>query len=315
MEYRSIVTGCCGFIGSHMCRKLLSEGYIVLGIDSLVSGSLENISDIITNKNFCISTLNICDSKVIDIVNGFKPDIIYNFACIGSPKVYLEHKLETFKTNTIGIENIITATSISNAKLFHASSSEVYGDASVYPQTESYYGNVNTFSEYSCYTESKRAAESILSIYSKMYDIKIYVGRLFNIYGSMPLYDKRVISSFINSAIVDEPIIIYGTGENIRCFCYIDDALSAITSLVETDYHYPVNIGNNEPITMYRLSEKIIDLANSKSKIIMTNKRSYDPAHREPDIKLIKTLTGWEPKISLEEGLINSIEKRRIVGK
>lgn len=299
---RILVTGGAGFIGSHLCKKLLSENNYVICLDNFFTGKKENIIDLLCHKNFELIEHDIVTP--IDI----KVDEIYNLACPASPIHYQFNPIQTTKTCVIGTLNMLELAKKYNAKIFQASTSEVYGDPTVHPQTEGYWGNVNTIGIRSCYDEGKRCSETLMMDYYRQHKVDIRIGRIFNTYGSnMAINDGRVISNFIVQALKNEAITIYGTGEQTRSFCYIDDMITAIVKLMDTNYNLPVNLGNENESKIIDIAKEIINLTNSKSEITFKKLPSDDPSKRKPDITLAKNMLKWEAKISLNDGLLNTI--------
>jgi UDP-glucuronate decarboxylase len=301
-----LVTGGAGFIGSHLCEYLLNQGNRVICLDNLVTGSENNIKHLKNNKNF----------KFInhDIVNPFfikeKINQIYNLACPASPIQYQKNAIHTVKANTIGMINILGLAKKHKAKILQASTSEIYGDPLQHPQKESYWGNVNTTGVRSCYDEGKRISETLMFDYYRTWGIEIKVARIFNTYGpKMAKDDGRVVSNFINQALKNKSITIYGNGKQTRSFQYIDDLIEGLVGLMNGPkiFYGPVNIGNPEEFTIKQLADRIINLTKSRSKIIYKQLPEDDPCKRKPDIALAKKVLKWQPKINLNEGLMKTI--------
>ena len=301
-----IVTGGAGFLGSHLCEYLIKKGEKVICIDNLFTGNLKNLEDIKDHPNFEFVQHDIIDPIFFD---GRKIDQIYNLACPASPIQYQINPVRTVKANTIGVINVLGIAKKHKARIFQASTSEVYGDPLEHPQTESYRGNVNTIGERACYDEGKRVAETLFFDYHREHGIEIRVARIFNTYGPrMYENDGRVVSNFIVQALKNEPITIYGTGEQTRSFCYVDDLIEAIYRIMNTEnITGPINIGNPGEFTMLELADKIIKMTESKSNIIFKDLPNDDPKKRKPDISLAKDLLNWEPKVTLDEGLIKTV--------
>ena len=303
MLKKILVTGGCGFIGSHFCKKLLEDkNNFVYCVDNLSTGYTKNIEDIKFNKNF--------EYIHHDIINPLTllVDEIYNFASPASPPQYQKNPIFTMKTNFIGAMNMLDLALQNKAKIFQASTSEIYGDPLQHPQQETYFGNVNTIGNRSCYDEGKRAAETLFFDYHRIHKVDIRLIRIFNCYGpNMDKHDGRVVSNMINQAINNEDLTIYGDGSQTRSFQYIDDLITAISLVMNSTYIGPINIGNPNEFTIKQLAEKIIYLTKSKSKIVFKNLPQDDPKQRKPDITLAKNLYNWEPKIQLDEGLEKTI--------
>lgn len=299
-----LVTGAAGFLGSHLSEKLLKKGHKVIGIDNLSSGSSKNLENIITQENFHFIEHDITD--YIDI----ECDQIYNLACPASPVQYQNNPISTLKTNVIGTYNLLELAVRNNAKIFQASTSEVYGDPLEHPQRESYWGNVNPIGIRSCYDEGKRCAETLFFDYQREHKIQIRVGRIFNTYGpKMQLEDGRVVSNFIVQALAGKSLTVYGAGNQTRSFCFVDDLIRGFILLMEQDkLSGPVNLGNPIEFSMIELAEKVIKLTSSTSEIIFEELPQDDPKMRRPDIDLAFQELGWSPSISLDEGLRKTIE-------
>ena len=301
-----LVTGGAGFIGSHLCKVLIELGHKVFCIDNLFTGSIENISKLLNHSNFEFINHDIIQPFYKDNI-----DEIYNLACPASPKHYQSSPIKTLKTCTVGTVNMLDLAKKCNAKILHASTSEVYGDPEIHPQNENYNGNVNPIGPRSCYDEGKRCSETLFMDYHREYNLKIKIIRIFNTYGpKMAIGDGRVISNFITQAILNKHITIYGDGEQTRSFQYIDDLINAMILAMNSNDKFigPVNIGNPNEISINELAQKIIKLTNSKSKLIYKKSPSDDPKRRKPDIKLANEILNWKPDISLEFGLTHSID-------
>ena len=304
-EKKILVTGGAGFLGSHLCEKLLNEGFEVLCLDNFYTGNKKNISHLLDNNMFELIRHDICFPIYLEI------DEIYNLACPASPIHYQFDPVQTTKTSVHGAINILGLAKRVNAKVFQASTSEVYGDPIVHPQIEEYWGNVNPIGERSCYDEGKRCAETLFFDYNRQHKLKIKVARIFNTYGPrMHPNDGRVVSNFIVQALNGTAITIYGDGSQTRSFCYVDDMIKAFTSFMNTNDQIvgPINIGNPVEFTMLDLAKMIIDITGSSSKLIFQKLPKDDPKQRRPDITQAKKKLGWEPKISLEKGLIETIK-------
>jgi len=302
---RILVTGGAGFLGSHLCDKLLAEGHYVLCVDNFHTGSRANLAQHALNGN-----LKIMQHDIIWPLH-VKVDEIYNLACPASPVHYQEDPIHTIKTNVYGAINLLGLAKRTGAKIFQASTSEVYGDPKVHPQREDYWGHVNPTGVRSCYDEGKRCAETLFFDYHRRYGVRIKVARIFNTYGPrMQIDDGRVVSNFIVQALSGAPITIYGDGRQTRSFCYVSDMIEAFVRLMDTgdDFCGPVNLGNPCEMTILELAEKIKELTGSDSEIVFKPLPSDDPSLRRPDITLAREKLGWEPKVGIEEGLMRTIE-------
>ncbi len=301
---RILVTGGSGFLGSHLCLRLLNLGHDILCVDNFFTGAKDNIIELLDNQHFELIRHDITFPLYLEV------DEIYNLACPASPIHYQKDPVQTTKTNVHGAINLLGLAKRTNAKIMQASTSEVYGDSKVIPQTEDYWGNVNPIGARSCYDEGKRCAETLFFDYHRQHNLRIKVARIFNTYGpKMHPNDGRVISNFIMQALRNEPVTIYGDGSQSRSFCYVDEMIDALIELMNSsdDFTGPVNIGNPIEFTIKELAEKIIDLVNSKSEITYKDLPSDDPIQRQPDISLAKDKLGWSPTIQLEEGLNKTI--------
>lgn len=301
---RILVTGGSGFLGSHLCEKLLQAGHEVLSVDNYFTGRKSNITHLLNNPYFEAIRHDITFPLYIEV------NEIYNFACPASPIHYQSNPVQTTKTCIHGAINMLGLAKRLKARIFQASTSEVYGDPQMHPQTESYWGNVNPVGLRSCYDEGKRCAETLFLDYHRQYKVQVKVARIFNTYGPrMYPDDGRVVSNFIIQALKNEPVTIYGDGLQTRSFCYVDDQIEAIIRLMNSpdDFTGPVNLGNPVEITIVELAEAIIDLIGSSSKIQNKPLPFDDPKRRRPDITLAKEKLDREPKITLEEGLIKTI--------
>ena len=300
-----LVTGGAGFIGSHLCERLLKEGNEVVCLDNYFTGNKSNIIHLLNNPYFEIIRHDVTMPFFIEV------DEIYNLACPASPIHYQYNPIKTIKTSVMGAINMLGLAKRIKAKILQASTSEVYGDPTIHPQTEEYWGNVNPIGSRSCYDEGKRCAESLFLNYHKQNNVKIKIVRIFNTYGpNMHPNDGRVVSNFIVQALTNKPITIFGDGKQTRSFQYVDDLIEGIIRMMNTDNEItgPVNIGNPKEFTMLELAEKIILLTNSKSKIEYHKLPEDDPIQRKPDITLAqKLLNDWEPQIQLNEGLKKTI--------
>ena len=306
---RILVTGGAGFLGSHLCEKLIKEGNEVICLDNYYTGSKNNISHLMNNENFELLRHDICFPLYVEV------DEIYNLACPASPIHYQYDPVQTTKTSVHGSINMLGLAKRQNAKIFQASTSEVYGDPEIHPQNESYWGRVNPIGLRSCYDEGKRCAETLFFDYYRQHKLKIKIARIFNTYGPrMHPNDGRVVSNFIIQALKNKDITIYGDGKQTRSFCFVDDLINAMLLIMDTgdDFTGPINIGNPNEFTIQELAEKIVKLTNSNSQIIFKPLPEDDPKQRKPDISSAKEKINWEPKTNLNGGLkktINYFEK------
>ena len=295
-----LVTGGAGFVGSHLCKKLLDEGNEVICLDNFYTGNKNNISGLLSNKSFELLRHDVTFPIYLEI------DQIYNLACPASPIHYQTDPVQTTKTSVHGAINMLGLAKRTKSKILQASTSEVYGDPTIHPQIESYWGNVNPVGIRSCYDEGKRCAETLFFDYYRQHKLKIKVARIFNTYGPhMHINDGRVVSNFIIQALKGEDITIYGDGTQTRSFCYVSDLVEALIKLMDTDDDFvgPVNLGNPDEFTMNELADLVIKLTNSSSKIVQKTLPEDDPKQRQPDITLAKKKLAWEPGVMLEEGL------------
>ncbi|MEN6384955.1 MAG: UDP-glucuronic acid decarboxylase family protein [Phycisphaerales bacterium] len=302
---RVLVTGGAGFIGSHLCQTLLNKGNEVFCVDSLITGSINNLLPFRDNPRFTFIEHDIINPLSMEI------DEIYNLACPASPYQYQKDPIHTTLTNVIGSKQLLELAGKTNARILQASTSEVYGDPTVNPQDEQYKGNVNIIGPRACYDEGKRCAETLYFDYRRKYGTNIKVVRIFNTYGpNMQLNDGRVMTSLITRALNNEDLIIYGNGLQTRSFCYISDLVEGITDMMASDSSFtgPVNIGNDEEITINFLAELIIKLCNSQSCIVHADPMEDDPKMRRPDLHLANNILGWKAKTSLSEGLNHTIQ-------
>lgn len=305
MSKRILVTGGGGFIGSHLCDKIISHGHEVLCVDNFFTGSRQNIAHLLDNKNFELLRHDVTFPLHVEV------DEIYNLACPASPIHYQFDPVQTTKTSVMGAINMLGLAKRTKAKILQASTSEVYGDPEIHPQPETYRGSVNPIGIRACYDEGKRCAETLFFDYHRQHNVKIKVMRIFNTYGpKMHPNDGRVVSNFIVQALKGQDITIYGKGNQTRSFCYCDDLIDGMTRLMNSDDSItgPINIGNPVEFTILELAQKVIELTNSASKIIYMPLPQDDPMQRKPIIDLAKEKLGWEPKVQLEDGLIRTIE-------
>ncbi|MFA5626397.1 MAG: UDP-glucuronic acid decarboxylase family protein [Thiohalomonadaceae bacterium] len=305
LRKRILITGGSGFLGSHLCERLLNDGHDVLCVDNFFTGTKDNVLHLLDNKHFELLRHDIIDPLRAEV------DEIYNLACPASPIHYQHNPIYTTKTSVVGTLNMLGLARRTGARMFQASTSEVYGDPEIHPQTESYWGNVNPIGIRSCYDEGKRCAETLCFDYHRAHGVKIKIARIFNTYGPrMHPNDGRVVSNFILQALKGENITVYGDGQQTRSFCYVDDLIDAFIRLMNSpdDFIGPVNTGNPIEFTILELAEKVIDITGSKSRIIHTPLPQDDPRQRQPDIQLAREKLGWEPKIKLADGLKPTID-------
>ncbi len=303
---RILVTGGAGFIGSHLCRRLLNEGNDVICVDNLFTGSKDNISDLLLNERF-----EFCFQDVTEPLEFLNIDQIYNLACPASPVHYQYNPVKTIETNIIGAINVLNLAKINNARVLQASTSEVYGDPLMHPQKETYWGNVNPIGIRSCYDEGKRAAETLFFDYHRQFGVNIKVARIFNTYGpNMQKNDGRVVSNFIVQALEGENITIYGDGKQTRSFCYVSDQVDGLIKLMNSDVNVtgPINIGNPCELTVSEIANFIVSMTESTSPIVYQDLPADDPQKRKPDISLAKEILGWKPVVELTNGLNQTID-------
>ena len=301
---KTLVTGGAGFIGSHLCEKLLDLGKKVICLDNMFTGTYDNISEFYSNPNFEFINANVIHPLQLDV------DEIYNLACPASPIQYQYDPIMTTKTSFLGALNVLDLAKRNGAKVLQASTSEIYGDPLVHPQTEDYRGNVNTIGSRACYDEGKRVAETLFSDYRRLYGVDTKIVRIFNTYGPHMLEnDGRVVSNFIMQALSGKPLTIYGDGSQTRSFCYVDDLVNGLISMMETDCKVsgPVNLGNPREMTVLELAELIIQKTGSNSKIIFDKLPEDDPVKRKPNIELAIKMLNWEPVVSIEAGIDRTI--------
>ena len=300
---RILITGGAGFIGSHLCEKLLAEGNDVICLDNFFTGSKDNIRHLIGNNRFELVRHDVIIEYLAEV------DQIYNLACPASPVHYQYNPIKTTKTSVMGIINMLGLAKRCKARILQASTSEVYGDPHIHPQVEGYWGNVNPIGIRSCYDEGKRCAETLMMDYYRQNNVDIRIARIFNTYGPrMAVNDGRVVSNFIVQALKNEPITVYGSGSQTRAFCYVDDMTDALIKLMNGEIIGPVNLGNPSEMTILEIAKLIIKLCKSSSEIIFKELPLDDPVQREPDITLAKEKLGWQPVTPLEDGLIKTIE-------
>ena len=299
-----VITGGSGFVGSYLCEKLINDSHKIIVIDNLLTGSTENINNLLDNENFSFIEHDVQDHIEIED----KVDYVLHFASAASPKAYTEHPVNTLKAGSVGTINTLGLAKKHSAEYLLASTSEVYGDPLISPQNEEYWGNVNPNGERSMYDEAKRFAEAAVATYSRSYGLKTKIVRIFNTYGPrMQLNDGRVVTNFIVQALRNENITIYGDGTQTRSFSYVEDTVAGIISLMNSTEYDVFNIGNPNEMTVGQLAEKIIKLTDSTSEIKYLELPNDDPKQRKPDITKAKTKLNWEPKVNLDEGLAKTI--------
>lgn len=297
---RILVAGAAGFLGSHLCEKLVLDGYSVMGLDNLYTGYRENLIKLDHSDNFEFINHDVTEKYDTEI------DLIFNLACPASPIHYQKHPVQTIKTSLMGSINLLDLAMKNNARILQASTSEIYGDPFVSPQREDYWGNVNPIGIRACYDEGKRASETLFFDYHRQYGVDIKVARIFNTYGPrMDLQDGRVVSNFVLQALKNEPITIYGDGSQTRSFCYVSDLIDGLIKLMNSEkgFHGPVNLGNPIEFSMLELASLVIELTKSQSQLEFHPLPGDDPKQRKPDINLAKEKLLWEPKIQLQQGL------------
>lgn len=299
-----LVTGGAGFIGSHLCEKLLEQGNHVLCLDNFFTGSRKNVEHLLDNREFELIRHDIIEPIILEV------DQIYNLACPASPIHYQFNAIKTIKTNVIGVTNMLDLADETKARILQASTSEVYGDPIVHPQREDYWGNVNPIGIRSCYDEGKRVAEALMMDYHRQHNVDIRIIRIFNTYGPrMAQNDGRVVSNFIIQALKNEDITIYGDGSQTRSFCYVDDLVQGMVALMNTeDLMGPVNVGNDGEYAILDLAKMVIELTNSSSKIIFKPLPSDDPCQRKPDLSLAKEKLNYAATVNVKDGLQKTIE-------
>lgn len=298
-----LVSGGAGFLGANLCEALVERGDTVVCADNLITGRVQNINGLKNKPNFsfieCDITLTL-PKQIAEI----KYDAIANLASIGSPPKYFKFATETLMSGSVGTKNMLDLALRDNARFMHTSTSEVYGDPAVHPQTETYWGNVNPYGARSMYDESKRFAEALIWVYRRQKDLNTGVVRIFNTYGpKMDPNDGRVVSNFVIQALKGQPLTIYGEGQQTRSFCYVSDQINGLINMLDSDVEGPINIGNPGEFTMLELAKEVLNQTKSNSRLVHKPLPADDPAKRQPDITLAKQLLGWKPKVSLPEGL------------
>ncbi len=300
-----LITGAAGFLGSHLSDKFLAEGYEVIGMDNLLTGDMSNIAHLMPKKEFTFYHHDV--SKFVHVPGEL--DYILHFASPASPIDYLKMPIQTLKVGSLGTHNLLGLAKAKSARLLIASTSEVYGDPLVHPQTEDYWGNVNPIGPRGVYDEAKRFQEAITMAYHTFHGLEVRIVRIFNTYGPrMRMDDGRALPTFFSQAMKGEDITVFGDGSQTRSFCYVSDLVGGIYKLLKSDYAHPVNIGNPVEITIKQAAEEVVSLTNSSSKIIYKDLPKDDPKVRQPDISLAKKLLNWEPVVSREEGLLKTFE-------
>lgn len=304
MTMRVLVTGAAGFLGSHLTDRLLGEGHTIIGVDNLCTGSLENIAHLANEPRFRFEERDICQPFDVGQV-----DYVFNFASPASPPEYLRMGIETLQVGSVGVENTLEIAARHGAGYLHASTSECYGDPLEHPQRESYWGNVNPVGPRSVYDEAKRFAEALVMAWHRSRGVNTHLVRIFNTYGPrLHPSDGRVISNLMMQALRGEPLTIYGDGSQTRSFCYVDDLIEGILRLSRSDEHLPVNIGNPDEFTILECAQAVLEVTGSKSELRFEALPEDDPTRRRPDIAKARELLGWEPRITLKEGLRKSLE-------
>jgi len=305
LRKRILITGGAGFLGSHLCKRLVGQGHDVICVDNFFTGTKDNIIELLDEPHFELMRHDVTFPLYVEV------DEIYNLACPASPIHYQHDPVQTTKTSVHGAINMLGLAKRTGAKIFQASTSEVYGDPQVHPQVEGYWGHVNPIGERSCYDEGKRCAETLFFDYHRQHSMRIRVARIFNTYGpNMHPNDGRVVSNFIMQALQGHPITLFGDGSQTRSFCYVDDLINGFIGLMATgdDVTGPINLGNPNEFTIRELAEKVIKLTHSKSELVCAPLPSDDPLQRQPNIDQAKSRLNWEPQIQLEEGLGKTIE-------
>jgi len=305
---RIVITGGAGFIGSHLAERALAEGHEVRVVDNLITGSLDNIAHLMGDPRFGFMRHDV--SRPFDVDGPV--DGIFHFASPASPEDYLRHPIPTLKVGSLGTHNVLGIAKLKNAPVVVASTSEVYGDPKVHPQTEDYWGNVNPVGPRSCYDEAKRFSEALTMAYHNMHGVRTRIVRIFNTYGPrMRLADGRVLPNFLCQALRGEPLTIYGDGSQTRSFCYVDDLVEGVWRLIGVEESFPVNIGNPDEMTIRQFAERILLATGSRSPMVVKDLPADDPKMRRPDITRAKKLLGWSPKVGLEEGLEKTVRDFR----
>jgi len=302
---RVIVSGAAGFIGSHMCDRLLAEGHTVVGLDNFLTGSEQNLAHLARHPGFRFIRQDVTQPTALDGAI----DAVLHMASPASPKDYLEHPIETLDAGSAGTRQMLELARVNNASFLLTSTSDTYGDPLVHPQVETYWGNVNPVGPRSCYDESKRFAEAMTMAFHRTHKMRTSIARIFNTYGPrMKLNDGRVVPAFMDQALRGEPLTIFGDGSQTRSFCYVSDLVDGLYRLMQSDERYPVNLGNPEEMTILEFAERIRVLTGSKSRIIHEQLPQDDPKQRKPDISKARRILSWEPRVPLDEGLRQTIQ-------
>ncbi len=302
---RILVTGAAGFLGSHLCDRLLKDGNKIIAVDNLITGSSDNIDHLNNNDNFDFIKHNIKNDLKIEK----NLDEIYNLASPASPIHYQEHPIETLYAGSVGVDNLLKLAKKHDAKFLQTSTSEVYGDPKVSPQKETYWGNVNPIGPRSCYDESKRFGEALIMTYHRKHNLDTKIVRIFNTYGPrMAINDGRAIPAFCSQALEGKPLTVFGDGKQTRSFCYVDDQINGIMKLMNSDYNEPVNIGNPNEFTIKELAHIILETTNSESELSYKPLPKDDPKQRRPDISLAKDILDWEPRVNIKEGIVPTLD-------
>ena len=302
---RAVVTGGAGFLGSHLCRALVGRGWDVLAIDSLLTGRVANVEDLLEIPAFELMEHDVSEYVAVD----GPVDAVLHFASPASPRDYLEYPIKTLKVGSLGTHNTLGLAKASGARYLLASTSEIYGDPQVHPQTEAYWGHVNPVGPRGVYDEAKRFAEAIAMAYHRVHGIDVKIVRIFNTYGArMRQRDGRVVSNFLVQAMDGKPLTIYGDGSQTRSYCYVDDEVSGILALLDSDWIGPMNIGNPDEFTVLELARAVLEVTGSESEIVFEPLPVDDPTRRRPDITLATEMLGWRPEVDLREGLARTYE-------
>lgn len=301
---RIVVSGAAGFVGSHMCDRLLAEGHTVVALDNFLTGARANLSHLQGRSGFLFVVQDITEPFTVEGT----VDCVVNMASPASPKDYLEHPIETLDVGSLGTRRMLELALEKNARFLLTSTSECYGDPMVHPQVETYWGNVNPVGPRSCYDESKRFAEALTMAYHRKHGVRTNIARIFNTYGPrMKLNDGRVVPAFLDQALRDEPMTVFGSGAQTRSFCYVSDLVDGLYRLMLSDERYPVNLGNPREMTILEFAEHIRQMTGTKSEIIFHDLPEDDPKQRKPDITKARTVLGWEPRVALEDGLRETV--------
>jgi UDP-glucuronate decarboxylase len=305
-----LVAGGSGFVGSHLCDALIHEGHFVIALDNLSTGNKKNVAHLLAHQNFKFVKGDVTETKpAFKQIEHYKVDEIFHLASPASPPHYQKDAIATWKANTVGTLNLLELARKSKAKFLFASTSEIYGDPQVHPQVETYWGNVNPVGIRACYDESKRAGETLVMDYRRQFGLNAKIVRIFNTYGPrMDKNDGRVVSNFVNQALAQKPITVYGSGKQTRSFQYADDLINGLLKFMASNLTGPMNLGNPKEFTVLELAKKVLSLTKSKSKIVFKQLPQDDPKQRRPDISFAKNKLGWTPRVNLEKGLKKIIE-------